>query len=93
MRDMDHACTRIFEAIEKKKKIIIYADYDCDGIPGAVILQDLFKKVNYENYEVYIPGRNSEGYGLNMEALEQFSKNKTKLLITIDLGITAIKRS
>ena len=91
MRDMDHACTRIFEAIEKKEKIIIYADYDCDGIPGAVILQDLFKKVNYENYEVYIPGRNSEGYGLNMEALEQFSKNKTKLLITIDLGITAIK--
>ena len=91
MRDMDHACTRMFEAIEKKEKIIIYADYDCDGIPGAVILQDLFKKVNYENYEVYIPGRNSEGYGLNMEALEQFSKNKTKLLITIDLGITAIK--
>jgi len=43
MRDMEKACIRIFEAIENKEKIIIYADYDCDGIPGAVILTDLFK--------------------------------------------------
>ncbi len=66
MRDMEKACVRIFEAIENKEKIIIYADYDCDGIPGAVILNDFFKKVNYKNFEVYIPQRNSEGYGLNL---------------------------
>jgi single-stranded-DNA-specific exonuclease len=91
MRDMEKACVRLYEAIENKEKIIIYADYDCDGIPGAVILNDLFKKIGYKNYEIYIPQRNSEGYGLNMEAIKQFAKSELKLLITIDLGITAIK--
>jgi len=90
MRDMEKACVRIFEAIEAEEKILIYADYDCDGIPGAVILQDLFKKIGYKNYEVYIPQRNSEGYGLNMSAIEQFVKSRVKLLITIDLGITSV---
>ncbi len=91
MRDMDRACVRMYEAIKNKEKIIIYADYDCDGIPGGVILQDLFKKIGYTNYEVYIPQRNSEGYGLNIEAIEEFIKKGVKLLITIDLGITAVE--
>ncbi|MBI3888411.1 single-stranded-DNA-specific exonuclease RecJ [Candidatus Nomurabacteria bacterium] len=90
MRDMSKACVRIFEAVENNEKIIIYADYDCDGIPGAVILTDLFKIINYKNFEVYIPQRNSEGYGLNLEAIKQFAKSKVKLLITVDLGITAV---
>jgi single-stranded-DNA-specific exonuclease len=90
MRDMKKACARIFEAIEAGEKIVIYADYDCDGIPGAVILNDLFRQLGYKNYEVYIPQRNSEGYGLNLDAVKQFSDSGVKLLITIDLGITAI---
>lgn len=111
MEDMERACERIFEAIEKKEKIMIYADYDCDGIPGAVILVDLFKLLGvpvevYPNtndgaganvssspsygVRVYIPGRNSEGYGLNMSALKQFVQSGVKLLITVDLGITAV---
>jgi single-stranded-DNA-specific exonuclease len=91
MRDMERACVRLFEAMDAGEKIIIYADYDCDGIPGAVILSDLFKKINYTNYEVYIPQRNSEGYGLNLEAIKQFKEKEVKLIITIDLGITAIE--
>jgi single-stranded-DNA-specific exonuclease len=90
MRDMEKACVRLYEAVENKEKIIIYADYDCDGIPGAVILSDLFKEINYKNYEVYIPQRNSEGYGLNLEAIKQFTGSDVKLIITIDLGITAV---
>lgn len=90
MRDMEKACVRIFEAMEAKEKIVIYADYDCDGIPGAVILQDLFKKIGYSNFEVYIPQRNSEGYGLNLTAIKQFAIDKVNLLITVDLGITAV---
>jgi len=90
MRDMEKACVCLYEAIENKEKIVIYADYDCDGIPGAVILNDLFKEINYQNYEVYIPQRNSEGYGLNFEAIKGFAKSGVKLLITIDLGITAV---
>ena len=90
MRDMEKACVRLYEAIENKEKIVIYADYDCDGIPGAVILNDLFQLLGYKNYEVYIPQRNSEGYGLNLEAIKKFASSDVKLLITIDLGITAI---
>lgn len=90
MRDMEKACVRIYEAMEAGEKIVIYADYDCDGIPGAVILSSLFKKINYSNFEVYIPQRNSEGYGLNLEAIKQFADSNVKLLITIDLGITAV---
>lgn len=90
MKDMEKACVRLYEAIENKEKIMIYADYDCDGIPGAVILDDLFKLFGYKNYEIYIPQRNSEGYGLNLDAIKQFAKSEVKLLITIDLGITAV---
>lgn len=90
MKDMERTCIRIFEAIEAREKIMIYADYDCDGIPGAVILNDLFKLLKYENYGIYIPQRNSEGYGLNLDAIKEFAKSGVKLLITIDLGITAV---
>lgn len=88
MHDMEKAVVRIFEAIEAKEKIVVYADYDCDGIPGAVILHDLFTKIGYEHFSVYIPDRHEEGYGLNHEAIEQFIENGTKLIITIDLGTT-----
>src|SRR6185436_2055232 len=81
MRDMEKACVRLYEAIDAGEKIIVYADYDCDGIPGAVILNDLFKLVGYKNYEIYIPQRNSEGYGLNIHAVKQFAKQGVKLLI------------
>ncbi|MFA7285585.1 MAG: single-stranded-DNA-specific exonuclease RecJ [Candidatus Paceibacterota bacterium] len=91
MRDMEKSCVRIFDAIKNNEKIVIYTDYDCDGIPGAVILSDLFKKIKYPNFEVYIPERNSEGYGLNIEAVESFKEGGVDLLITIDLGITAVE--
>ncbi len=90
MRDMEHACVRLFEAVEAKEKIIIYADYDCDGIPGAVMLRDLFKRIGFENYEVYIPERNSEGYGLNLAAIKEFAGKGARLIITVDLGTTAV---
>lgn len=91
MRDMERACGRIFQAIKEGQRIVVYSDYDADGIPGAVILHDFFKKVGYENFEVYIPHRYDEGYGLNIEAIEEFREKGTKLIITIDLGITALE--
>ncbi len=90
MKDMERATVRIFEAIDRGEKIVIYADYDCDGIPGAVILQDLLKKAGYKNFDVYIPQRNSEGYGLNLEAVRQIKEGGAKLVVTVDLGITAV---
>lgn len=91
MADMEKACVRLFEAIEGNEKIVIYADYDCDGIPGAIILEDLFKILNYKNYQIYIPKRNSEGYGLNRDAVINLAEGGIKLLITVDLGITAVE--
>lgn len=90
MRDMDKACTRIKQAIDNNEKVIIYSDYDADGIPGAVILHDLFEKIGFKNYEVYIPSRNAEGYGLNAEAIEEFKGKGINLIVTIDLGTTAV---
>src|SRR3989344_8596397 len=90
MRDMEKACERIFKTIENKEKIVVYADYDCDGIHGAVILRDLFRGINFKNFEIYIPERNFEGYGLKKEAVKKFAAAGAKLLITVDLGITAV---
>lgn len=90
LHDIDKAVERIISAIQNEEKIIIYADYDADGIPGAVVLSDFFKKINYEHAEVYIPHRHDEGYGLHHDAVQSFIDDGIHLLITIDLGITAI---
>jgi single-stranded-DNA-specific exonuclease len=88
MHDMRKAIERIHAAIEKKEKIVVYADYDCDGIPGAVIMHDFLTRLDYENFSVYIPDRHTEGYGLNETAVAQFVENGTTLVMTIDLGTT-----
>jgi single-stranded-DNA-specific exonuclease len=93
LKDMERAVVRIFEAIEAKEKIIVYSDYDCDGIPAAVIMSDFFNKIGYENFVIYIPDRHDEGYGLHMNAIDLFIKDEVKLLITFDLGITAIEET
>jgi len=90
MKDMEKAVVRIFEALEAKEKILIYSDYDCDGIPAAVIINDFFHKIGYENFSIYIPDRHDEGYGRHMDAIDKFINEEVRLLITFDLGITAL---
>jgi single-stranded-DNA-specific exonuclease len=89
--NMERAVDRILLAMKQEEKIIIYGDYDCDGIPGSVILHDLFKKIGYTKVENYIPHRHLEGYGLNKCAIEQFAKDGVTLVITIDCGITDVE--
>jgi len=93
IKGMDKAVERVFQAIENKEKIIIFSDYDADGIPGAVILHDFFKKIGYENFENYIPHRVLEGFGLNEPAIDEFAKNDVKLIITVDCGTANIKEA
>lgn len=88
--NMERAVSRIMNAIEKQEKIVIFGDYDCDGIPGSVVLHDFFKKINYANFQNYIPHRHNEGYGLNIPAIEKFSASGVTLLITVDCGITDV---
>lgn len=91
IKDIDKSVDRIKKAIDENEKIIVYADYDCDGIPGAVILHDFFQKINYKNFYVYIPHRHNEGYGLNKNAIQKFIDEKINLIITVDIGITNIE--
>lgn len=88
--NMERSVKRIIKAIEEGERIVVYGDYDCDGIPGSVILHDFFKKIGYKNFLNYIPHRNIEGYGLNRGAIEQFAKDGTSLVITVDCGITDV---
>lgn len=89
--NMERAVLRILLAMKNEEKIIIYGDYDCDGIPGSVILHDLLKKIGYKNFQNYIPHRHLEGYGLNGEAIMQFAKDGVTLIITVDCGITDVE--
>ncbi len=82
------AVQRIKQAIKNKEKITIYGDYDVDGITGIAILWQILTLLN-ANVDYYIPHRIDEGYGLNQDAITALAKAGTKLLITVDCGITA----
>ena len=92
LHDMDKAVQVILKTIESKKKIVIFSDYDCDGIPGAVVLHDFFMAIGYENFTNYIPHRHFDGFGLSEKAvLEIKTKHDPSLIITIDCGTTDIE--
>ena len=84
--DMKKARDRVIKAIKKSEKIVIFSDYDADGIPGAVVLSDFFRRAEYKNVSFYIPHRHDEGFGLNIEAVEECAEKGTKLMITVDCG-------
>jgi len=88
LKNMDKAVERILKAVESNEKIALYTDYDCDGIPAAVVLHDFLKKINFTNFVNYIPLRNEEGYGLNHDAVESLINDGVTLIITADCGIT-----
>ncbi len=91
MKDMEKSVARILKAVENNERIAIWSDYDADGIPGAVVLHDFFKRIGYPNFENYIPDRHGEGFGLNIPALEKLAETGAKLLITIDCGISDVE--
>ncbi len=89
--DMEIAVERIYKAVKGDEQIGIYSDYDCDGIPGAVVLVDFFKALNvFDRVHVYIPDRHDEGYGLSTLGIDALEQKKVTLIITVDLGITAL---
>lgn len=85
------AVERITQALFTNEKIAIYSDYDCDGVPGGVILRDFLDALGYKNYSVYIPHRIKEGYGIHNHALDELKEQGVKLMITVDLAITNIE--
>ncbi len=88
--DMEAAVERVLRAIRDGERIAIWSDYDCDGIPGGVLLHDFFTLIGYANFENYIPHRHTEGYGLNEEGIGKIAARGAALMITVDCGITDI---
>ncbi len=88
MKDMEKAVKKIKEVIYNKEKITIYGDYDVDGVTSTSVLY-LYLKEKKANVSYYIPNRNTEGYGINKDALEKIALGNTALLISVDTGITA----
>ena len=83
------ACYRIKEAIANGEKIVVYGDYDCDGVCASAILSETIKE-NGGDVEIYIPKRLKEGYGVSREALEKLAEEYfPDLIVTVDCGITS----
>ncbi|GAB6100320.1 hypothetical protein JCM16358_21990 [Halanaerocella petrolearia] len=91
LRGVKKAVARIKEAISKEEKIVVYGDYDVDGITSTSLLVDYLTQLN-ANVDYYIPNRLTEGYGLNLQAVEELVDAGTELLITVDCGIKAHKQ-
>ena len=90
MTDMQKAAQRFADAILSRERIAVWSDYDCDGIPGAVLMHDFLKKAG-ANFENYIPHRHDEGYGMNVGGIEKLARGGTTLVVTVDSGITDIE--
>lgn len=90
MPDMKKAVERIIEAIDKKQKVIIYGDYDVDGITSVTVLKSYLEERGL-TVDYYIPNRLEEGYGLNKPAVEKIAKQNYNLMITVDCGISAVE--
>ena len=88
--DMEKAVDRIVTAIKNKEKIVIYGDYDVDGITSITVLKSFLEERGLQ-VDQYIPNRLEEGYGLNKPALEEIASKKYDLMITVDCGISAIE--
>lgn len=90
LKDMDKAIEKIDDVIRKRDKIVIYGDYDVDGITSTSILYRALKKLG-AHVSYYIPDRIAEGYGLNKDAVDYINSLASKLIITVDCGISAIE--
>ena len=90
MPDMKKAVDRIEKAILNKERLIIYGDYDVDGITSITVLKRFLEERGIE-VDYYVPNRLQEGYGLNKEAIQKIAKDGHKLMITVDCGISGIE--
>jgi single-stranded-DNA-specific exonuclease len=87
LHDMDIAVTRILHAVTNNETIVIFSDYDCDGIPGAVVLHDLFTMIGYAHIVQVIPHRHFDGFGLSVKLVERMHEaHSPALIITVDCG-------
>ncbi|MCL2475455.1 MAG: DHH family phosphoesterase, partial [Chloroflexi bacterium] len=84
--DIEKAARRLYSAILNNEKIVVYGDFDADGITATAIIVQGLKKLGAK-ISHYLPDRFSEGYGLNLKTAESLAAQGAKLIITVDNGI------
>lgn len=89
---MQAAVDRIQRALKSGESIVVYGDYDADGVTASVLLVQALRAMGAARVQPYIPHRIDEGYGLNNSALKKLAKHGNSLLITVDCGIRAVKQ-
>lgn len=87
--DIEIAVERIFQAVERQEKVVIYGDYDVDGVTATVLMVEALRQFGAA-VEPYIPNRFGEGYGLNLSAVDELHAQGCGLLITVDCGIRSL---
>ncbi|WGS65801.1 single-stranded-DNA-specific exonuclease RecJ [Marinitoga aeolica] len=89
LKDMDKTVDLLLDIKRKKEKLVVYGDYDADGVTAAAVLYQGFKSLGW-NVEAYIPNRIDEGYSLNIEAIDELYEKGFKNIITVDCGTTSL---
>jgi single-stranded-DNA-specific exonuclease len=92
MLDLDRAVERLRRALANRERIVVYGDYDVDGIAGSAILVRAFRQLGAV-VGAYIPNRYEEGYGLNSAALRQLAADGATVVISVDCGVTAVREA
>ena len=89
--DLDHAAERLLDAVRAREPIVVYGDYDVDGITATAILVRTLRSLDADaRVSTYVPHRLDEGYGLNSAALEQLAAEGAKVVVSVDCGVTAV---
>lgn len=87
---MEKSVERVLSAIKEGEKIVVIGDYDADGVPGTTVITSLFSEIGFSNFDIYIPDRHKEGYGMSPEMVEKIIADGAKVIITVDCGITDV---
>jgi single-stranded-DNA-specific exonuclease len=92
MLDLDRAVERLRRALAARERIVVYGDYDVDGIAGSAILVRAFRQLGIV-VQAYIPNRYEEGYGLNEQAIRQLAADGARVIVSVDCGVTAVREA
>ena len=88
-KNINETVSYLYNCVKANRKILIYGDYDCDGIMSTSIIYNMFQSINYK-VGFYIPSREKDGYGLNISKIDFFKNLGYEVIICVDNGITLV---
>ncbi len=92
LTDMDKACARILDAIDREETIVVFGDYDVDGVTATALLYQHLKGMG-ANVKCMLPSREGDGYGLSKNAIQSIHDKGYQLIVTVDNGISALEEA